>query len=261
LTLAAEKSGYDVVIESWRCDLARERKCLEEILNRQLDGVVAFLSDHQTHAAFLQKQFSTGTPFVVFGSSDGDALPVDCVISDFRVGLEQAIDLLWAQGHRRYAFLSALAEGQLDGQRTRLFAELMEARAGTGEGRHEMLRCGPEMEDAFGVMKARFSAGDLPTAVVALNDISALASIRAARECGLRVPEDLSVVGVDNVPFGQYLAHALTTIAQPIERMAVTAWDLILSRIESGKELGAPRQVVYPTELVVRESVGACPSR
>jgi DNA-binding LacI/PurR family transcriptional regulator len=255
LTIHAEAAGYDVVIESWRSDLQRERTCLQEILNRQLDGVVAFLSDPQTHQAFLQKQFSSGTPFVVFGTAVGRDLPVDCVISDFQSGLQQAIASLLRDGHRRFAFISALAEGQSDGHRSRLFTELMEQQA-SGGVEHEIIRCGPAIEDAYAVARKRLEAGKRPTALMAINDLAAMAAIRAAVDTGFRVPEDVSVVGVDNIPLGRFLPVNLSSISQPIGKIAEKAWELIHGRIESGAELGLPQQVVFPTEFLVRESTG-----
>lgn len=258
LTIEAEKSGYDVVIESWRSDLKRERTCLEEILNRQLDGVVAFLSDPQTHQAFLQRQFSAGTPFVVFGTAVGEGLPVDCVISDFRSGLHQAVSTLVGEGHRRFAFLSALAEGQSDGHRSRLFTELMEQQSEVGV-EHEIIRCGPAVEDAYDVALKRLESVNVPTAIIAINDLAAMAVIRAVMDAGLRVPGDVSVVGVDNIPLGRFLPVNLSSISQPIGKIAQTAWELILARIEGGHEIGAPQQIVFPTEFLVRESNGPCP--
>lgn len=258
LTLEAEKAGYDVVIESWRSDLERERKCLEEILNRQLDGVVAFLSDPTTHSAFLASRFTSGTPFVVFGTSKGVELPVDCVVSDFEVGLRQAIAALVSGGHRRVAFLSALAEGQSDGHRSRLFTELMGEQGSAGV-EHELLRCGPEVESAYRAARERLEGGNRPTAILTMNDLAALATIRAAVDAGLSVPEKLSVVGVDNIPLGTFLPVNLSSISQPIAEIAAKAWELVLSRIESGSEAGAPRSVVFPTEFVERESTGVGP--
>jgi DNA-binding LacI/PurR family transcriptional regulator len=257
LTLEAERAGYDVVIESWRSDLDREKKCLEEILNRQLDGVVAFLSDHQAHDSFLRRQFSTGSPFVIFGTAAGEALPVDCVVSDFEIGLREAVFSLVEAGHRRFAFLSALAEGQSDGHRLRLFSDLMREVSRTAEMDHQVLRCGPAMEDAYGAARACLGSGDRPTALLALNDISAMAAMRAAKDVGVRVPEDLSVVGVDNIPMGTFLPVSLSSIAQPIALIAAKAWELIHGRIELGREMGPPQQVVFPTEYLRRESSGS----
>lgn len=257
LSLEAERHGYDVVIESWRSDLQREKVCLEEIMNRQLDGVVAFLSDRQVHQDYLNRQFTSGTPFVIFGSSVGDQVPVDCVISDFEVGLRQAVTRLLELGHRHFMFLSALAEGQTDGHRNRLFAQLMAEKAGMGV-RYEVLRSGPAIEDAYGVARERLTAGERPTAIVALNDLAAIAAIRAAGDQGLRVPQDISVLGVDDIPMGVFLPAKLSTIAQPLEGMAKKAWELVFSRINSGKDLGGPRQEVFLTQFRERETTGRC---
>ena len=262
LALEAERDGYDVVIESWRSDLEREKKCMEEILNRQLDGVVAFLSDPVVHREFLENRFRLGNPFVVFGTALGTVPPVDCVISDFEVGLRQAIGRLIGLGHRRLAFLSALAEGQSDGHRCRLFSEIMREHRDLG-GRAEILRCGPEVESAYRAARERLgvfkAGGECPTAILTMNDLAALATIRAAVDAGLRVPGDLSVVGVDNIPLGTFLPLNLSSIAQPIAEIAATAWAMVRARIERGGLEGPPKQVVYPTEFLERESTGPAP--
>src|SRR6478735_2900557 len=79
LELEAEKHGYDVLIESWRTDLTREKHCLEYIMDRQVDGVAAFLSDPEVHRTFLEQRFQAGRPFVGLAFAGGQPMPVDSV--------------------------------------------------------------------------------------------------------------------------------------------------------------------------------------
>lgn len=92
------------------------------------------------------------------------------------------------------------------------------------------------------------------TALIAFNDVSAIGAIRALREAGLRVPEDISVVGFDDIPFAAYQNPALTTIRQPLWEMGKLAAETVLSRIASGNGAPYPKLVTVEPELIVRES-------
>jgi LacI family transcriptional regulator len=92
-----------------------------------------------------------------------------------------------------------------------------------------------------------------PTAIFACNDLMALGVLSAARELGLHCPEDLSIVGFDNLDFAEFTAPALTTVHQPGYQLGTTAARLLLERINDPKQLA--RKVILPTELRIRDSV------
>jgi LacI family transcriptional regulator len=96
------------------------------------------------------------------------------------------------------------------------------------------------------------------TALVAYNDFSAIGAIRSLREAGLRVPEDVSVVGFDDVNSAAYQNPRLTTIRQPWQKMAQVAAQTLLDRL-NGKDV--PKEILVEPELVVRESTGSCPGQ
>lgn len=256
LEVEAEKYGYDVLIESWRTDLALEKHCLEYIMDRQVDGVAAFLSDPEVHRPFLEKQFQAGRPFVGFGFTGGPSLPVDSVLVDFAGGLGEAIDQLYHSGHRRFAFLSALAEGQESGSRPELFGRLL-AEKGISTSMFDSVRCDHSIESArttaLELLKRPREAR--PTALIALNDLSAIGALRAAVECGIQVPAELSVVGVDDIPLGRFLPVALSTIAQPLVEMAQRTAAMLVERIE-GQGPSVPQSAVFSTRFITRESTG-----
>jgi LacI family transcriptional regulator len=97
------------------------------------------------------------------------------------------------------------------------------------------------------------------TALLAYNDISAIGAIRAFQEASLRVPEDISVVGFDDVPAAQFNNPSLTTIRQPLHRMGELAVEVLIARIE---ETGESRsEVPVQPEIVIRESTGPASNR
>jgi DNA-binding LacI/PurR family transcriptional regulator len=93
------------------------------------------------------------------------------------------------------------------------------------------------------------------SALVAFNDISAIGAMRAFRDAGLRVPQDISVVGFDDIQGAAYLTPRLTTVRQPLRRMGETAAERLLTRIGNGAKAGVQQISVEP-ELVIRESTG-----
>lgn len=97
------------------------------------------------------------------------------------------------------------------------------------------------------------------TALLAYNDISAIGAIRAFQEAGLKVPEDVSVVGFDDVPAAAFNHPSLTTVRQPLQRMGQIAVEVLIARIEDQGE--AQQEVAVQPEIVVRESTGRVSSR
>jgi LacI family transcriptional regulator len=97
------------------------------------------------------------------------------------------------------------------------------------------------------------------TALFAYNDISAIGAIRAFQEKGLRVPQDISVIGFDDIPGAAFHFPSLTTVRQPLVRMGQVAAQILLERIEGKRDY--PAQVAIEPELIVRESTGEAAKR
>ncbi len=256
LDQAVKAYGYDIILEHGRNDLAAEQHSFQSILDRQVDGVALIVSDTELHRPFLAGLATSGPPAVALAAKPAIALPVDSVVSDFSDGFAQAIEHLVGLGHRRFAFLCALAKGQDDGRRPELYRRLLGEKGIVAED-ISFVRCEHHIgsaRDAFSCL-LRETKSRRPTALIALNDLSAIGAMRAAAEAKLVVPRDLSVVGVDNIPLGEFLPVALTTISQPIKDMVARTASLLVQRI-AGKAGSRPSQTIFPTELIIRESTG-----
>lgn len=123
---------------------------------------------------------------------------------------------------------------------------------------HGATHPGPSLpEEGYENAQKLLATGRQFSALVAFNDISAIGAMRAFRDAGLRVPEDISVVGFDDIHGAAYLSPRLTTVRQPLNQMGEIAADQLLSRIVNGTKSGAQQVSVEP-ELVVRESTCEC---
>jgi len=255
----AEKRHYDTLIESWRMDLQRERHCLGDIMDREVDGVAALLSDHSSHREFLAEQFRRGRPFVALSQAGGSPLPVDSVLADFTNGLRDAINALLDLSHKRFGFICPLASGQCDAQRQLMFREMLSER-GLGHDAYQFVRCDHTSAGAYqAAMQLLHGNPRRPTAIIAMNDLAAIATMRAASELAISVPKDLSLVGVDDIPMASYLPVSLTSIAQPMLQMAERTCAMLFDRIENPRKPEVD-QAIFPTVFVPRESIGRAPA-
>lgn len=263
LEVAVEERGYSLLVENSRTSLVREKRLFAELADMEVDGAITYLSDSGVFLDQLEERFRKGIPIVALDHGTPDqTLPVDNVTSDFTEGLEQAISAMLDLGHRRFAFLAALAEGQADGHRPRLFQEVLASR-GIPADDVQILRCDHSMNGACETVASflKNSRRPLPTALFAMNDLSAIGGMRAALEAGLDVPRDLSVVGVDDIPLASFMPISLSSIRQRYRKIAGAAAEMLISRIEGTlPNPETPRQVILPTHFIARESCGPAPA-
>ncbi|MEO8395219.1 MAG: substrate-binding domain-containing protein, partial [Chloroflexota bacterium] len=110
-----------------------------------------------------------------------------------------------------------------------------------------------QQQTSYESAKRLLQSLDLPaTAIFASNDLSAFGAMDAARECGLRIPDDISIIGFDDVPQASYVYPKLTTIRQPLEQMGKVAVKMLLEQIEDPSR--PPQRITLATELIIRDS-------
>lgn len=213
---------------------------------------------------------------ILLNTPDVPALPVPVVsisghhrvtgVTNITVDNKQAtfaaLEHLTGLGHRRVAFFKG-HRGSLDTEYR--WRGILQAAAKLGiEVRPELtiqLQRGAENpapsvpEEGYATARELLATGERFTALFAFNDISAIGAVRAFRDAGLRVPEDVSVVGFDDIQAAAYLTPRLTTVRQPLQQMGEMAARQLLVRISNGKEK-APQLISMTPELIVRESTG-----
>ena len=170
-----------------------------------------------------------------------------------------ALDHLNGLGHRKIAFI----KGQAFSSDTEVrWKALRVAARETGLTVDERLTVqleseSPTPQPGYEVACRLLKSGADFTAVVAFNDISALGAIRALREAGRRIPEDVSVIGFDDIQSAAFQNPGLTTIRQPLRQMGMTAAETLVRRINAPKNAEYPKNIVAEPELIVRGSTAA----
>jgi DNA-binding LacI/PurR family transcriptional regulator len=245
---AAAEAGHSVVVTPVSSAEEFDR-WLELAIVRGTHGALSLLN--LPRSAELQQLAAAGIPVVVIDPGEEPGPGVRSVGTTNWQGGMTATRHLIGLGHRRIAAISGLprlwsGQARLDGYR----AAMLEARLAVPE---RLVR-----HDAWKVEGGRRQAARLltlaerPTAIVAANDDQAFGVLQALRDAGLRAPEDLSVVGFDDVPVAAWAAPPLTTVRQPLAAMAATAFRMLRSG-GSGASAQA-HHVELATSLVVRDS-------
>jgi DNA-binding LacI/PurR family transcriptional regulator len=243
-------------------DSRYREKTAETVRAAAVDGFIVYSAVRND--ARVEAALARGLP-VVTVDQPRDA-PTPFIGIDDRAAASTAAGHLRALGHRRVAVLSFVTA--IDREQ-RLVLEITQDRLagyreGLGDRWDERLvrTCRPNATEP-----ARRAALELlrepapPTAILAMSDVLALGALQAASELGVRVPQELSVVGFDDSPAATFATPALTTVAQPHEEKGRLAAEWLLEAIAGGRPRRRRRKAILPTELVVRESTAAPETR
>lgn len=250
MVLEAEAAGYHLLPFPFREGQAQVDGYRELINTGRVDGfVISSVNYNDPRITFLLEQ---NFPFVAFGRSNAE-LDFPYVDIDGVAGLCQAVEYLISREHCRIAAIAWPDASRVGNERLRGYLDAM--RAGGLEIRSEWIERG-EGTFAFGREAAsrllRLSPSERPTAIVALNDTQAIGALHAARELGLEVGRDISIIGFDDAPMSQYLFPPMTTVRQPIREAGRTCVEILLALMKGNQPL--KRNVLLQPELILRDS-------
>jgi DNA-binding LacI/PurR family transcriptional regulator len=246
---AAER-GYKALVNTGNRAAAGEAEAIETLLELRTDGLILA-------APLLESaRIVDATRFVpvVLVARTITSPKVDSVTNDDAAGAALAVEHLIELGHRRIAHIDG-GPGAGAQARRRGFARTMRSHGLAGEAR--TVRGEYTEEGGARGVEALLASGPRPTAIVAANDLCAIGALDALTRRGLRVPQDISLVGYDNTALAGLRHIDLTTIDQPRHAMGRTAADLLLERLERRRT--TPRRVVMAPTLVVRGTTAPPP--
>ena len=241
---AAREAGYQLILSHTNESPEVERQTIERELE-QVDGIV-IASSRMTDSAL--RMMVKQKPLVLLNRIIPEA---SCVVNDNQRGIRRAAEHLGALGHERIFYVAGPEASWSDGIRWRALREA------AAELDLEARRIGPNEPTVLaGLSAARRVARADATAVLAYNDPLAIGVMKGLRKLGVAVPEQVSVVGFDNIIFDELVEPALTTIASPLYRMGFTGVRNCIAMAQGARTSGAP--LVLPVRLVLRQSTAVC---
>jgi len=247
-----ERHGRLVLLCSHRSQPVKQSSYIDLLATGAIDGML-YLGSFRSNER-LAVAIADGLPVVVVDEPIAGLPPVSAVVMDDYAGGYQATSYLIALGHRRIAFVSGPAELGSVTERLRGYRDAL---AKNGLDADAQVSLAGQFTEQFGMsaLTHLLAAAEPPTAAFVASDYIALGVLSAAEAHGIRVPDDLSIVGFDDIRFAQYVRPRLTTIRSPVDRLAQTGVELLFERLA---DPAAPaRTQVLPVELVIRESAAA----
>ena len=248
---ASRRAGYRLLVCNSENDPAREREYIDDLMSYRIDGLMVAPASERSGAglAMLQRR---RFPFVLIDRSIA-GLDCDQVRSDNVAGARRLTGHLIGLGHRRIAHLVDTDDTSTGRERLQGYREALAA-AGIPFAPELLYRTTVDRLGGYRAVQAMLTQGGaLPTAVFAVNNMTAVGAMQALRERGLAVPGDIGLVCFDDVEHLAVLSPFMTVMDQPAETFGTVAAQLLAERI-AGQAGEAGRSVVLQSTLIVRES-------
>jgi len=275
ITDTAEAAGYSVLLTNSDESSDRETAALDLLLDKRVDGIIVSPADVQ-HVEHLADAVATGKPVVMVDRASSQ-LPTDAVLVDGPDATQRAVAHLFSLGHRRVAIVAELREPResnwqaifrdADLEQVDLFSLNPSSARLTGYLRAHVEAGIPvdprlvfqsgeySVESAIRATLAGLTEPDPATAVVAIDNTMALGAYEAIRRLRLRIPEDVSFIGFDNLEWTELVQPPVSVIEQPVYRIGQLAAERLIARL--GGEESEPEIVNLPTKFIERESTAA----
>ncbi len=248
--------GYEILIGSTNSDPAVLAKCARRMVERKVDGVAVMTFGEEEPV--LDQIMHRGIPIVLaeFKLDDPNA---STILLDYSTGIRAAVRHLAGLGHRNLAFLAGPRSLHSALTRENDFRAALAA-AGLPLRPEWIVVCDHTLKGGIAGFEQLRRLESQPTAIVCSNDMTAIGVLRAAFLAGLRVPQELSVVGLDDVDFAEFTLPPLTTIRLSRVELARAAFEALRAQAEKPEGVHAQREFLVSTSLVVRGSTAPPPA-
>lgn len=231
---AAIEKGYFVNVCTGYKDI---NNYFDNYIARRIDGVFVVAVPHKFDLNRLYNLTENGIKVVVSGNTEADLKRVSSIENDYVAGMRTAVTYLHQLGHERIAYLSGLSRKHKYDRKIEGYLAAMEQQG---------LNCGEELllegrapystsvEDGYAMAKELVASGKEFTAVICTNDLMAMGAVSAFEDVGLRVPQDVSVMGFDDILFAKAWRPAITTMAVSKYEFGRKAFELLYTNIKKG---------------------------
>lgn len=246
----AEANGYSLLLAHNSLTPEQENQSVRELAEQRVDGLILLIGFKLLPEQVVTQLRRSSRPIVEIS---GTASEFDYVHQGYGAGTRALMAHLFELGHRRIGFVYGVTIPAQGFDRLNAYREsLKEAGLPLDEGL--VCACGPSLEDGYQAALHLLSQLDRPTALLAINDLLAMAAIRAAADLGLQVPHDVSIASFDDIPFTNFTVPRLTSVSGEAVQNGRDAVRLLLKRLQNPDR---PQEVITRGwQLHIRESTG-----
>ena len=244
--------GYEILITSTNYDPKRMASCVRRMIERKVDGVAVMTFGIEE--PLLDHLADQKIPLVYVDSRPQQPTAMTLNV-DYQHGIWQGVQHLAVLGHRKIAFLSGPLNLHTAQLRCQAFKNSLK-QIGIKTNPAWLIEGDHALEGGLRGMEQLLQLNDRPTAIMCSNDMTAIGVMHAAFDAGLHVPEDISVIGFDDIHIAQFTYPPLTTIRMSCRELAQGAISILSSNLESFLKEKSSCNLIVPTELIVRRTTG-----
>ena len=249
LESAAHSRGYEVVVANTDYRSEQLLASVRLMIGWRVAGLAAIVSEMDSH--LIQVITDSKIP-IVFYDVGTPQKNITNIRVDYRKGMRKIVEYLHSLGHTRMAFVGHHATLGPISERKKTLLETVNRIS--QDAQVQIVGASDGLEGGRQAARELMASGFEPTAIICVNDFMAVGVLRQLRDLGMRVPEDVSVTGFDNIKLSEFCSPALTTVHIPRDRIGQQIFDILIPE-DSAKSL-AGREILIDPELVVRESTG-----
>ena len=250
LETAALAHGYEVVAANTSYQPERLVSSIRLMMGRRVAGLAVIVSEMDPA---LRDELASGEMPVVFYDVGAPGKHITNIRVQYRKGIEKTVQYLHNLGHTRMAFIGHHAKLAPIDERKKAFLETVARYSPHLEVTTEAEADGPE--GGRKAVRQLLGSGFTPSAIICANDFTAIGVLRELRDQGLRVPDDISVTGFDNIKLSEFCYPALTTVHIPRDRIGQSVFESLVPP-QDGKPPQGSREILIDPEFVVRDSTG-----
>ena len=245
-----QEAGYSLHLVHHPLDTQQEANTIRQLRRQPVDGFILLAAAKYLLPRLGDYLRKSGRPVVEITASKAE---FDHVVHAYSDGTRELMTHLLELGHQRIGFVYGISTEVQGFDRLLTYREVLE-QAGFSASSDFEVHCGESLEDAYQAAYTLLNHPHRPTALLVINDMLAIAVIRAASDLGLTIPGDLSIASFDDIPFSSYILPRLTTVSGKAEESGRDAVRLLLQRFATPD---FPQQVTTTeVQLIVRESTG-----
>ena len=249
IEVEVRRRGYLATICSIGADPDRETEYIDDLIRRQVDGIILCVYKESDIKKKYLKKVLKKIPIVMM-DAPVPGLPVSVVFTDGYKGISKITKAFIGQGHGEIGMLANDLSYEVHRARFQGYLDTLEKGQINIDG-NLIEKTDIGLEAGYKGAK-RLLSNSKPTAIVTMDDLTAIGAIRYCNETGIRVPEDVSITGFDDISLAGYSSPTLTTIVQPVKELAEKSVEIIINKIENNKSKN--QTIVFEPKIILRES-------
>lgn len=244
----AIRSEYNIFLCNTDYDVEKGLNSIGALIRKKVDGII--IASSQADKFLFEELAESTIPFVLVDWNESK-INVDSIYFDFESGIRKAIEYLVSLGHKKIYFISGPKDLKTASIRENNFISIIKGYESEGIS-YKIIEGNHKIDGGINAAKEIEKEKDMPTSIICSNDLTAIGAMKTLQTDGVKIPDQISIIGLDNIMLSEIVSPSLTTIALERYLIGKSAVELLLNRI---KNKDIPKQTRYfNTQLIVRES-------